>query len=104
MSPGDGNRHGRPGSADGNLRAMRRALVDLLRQCGVFTLLELGIEGEIIDGSGDLELSRLAMDSLAVMEVCIAIEDRWGHSIAPTELAVQGTVGQLARRLASPHN
>jgi acyl carrier protein len=78
---------------------MREELVQVLRESGVYTLREQGIEDAFIAGDADLRLDALQMDSLALMEFCIALETRWGFSVAPDELADVGTLGQLADRL-----
>lgn len=75
-------------------------VVRLLPECGVLTLQERGVEADVAEGRLDVALTDLEWDSLGVMEFCIAIEDRWGYSIAPADLAAVGTLGDLARRLA----
>ena len=83
--------------------ATRADLAALLRSCGVVTLRELGIEQQFVDGTTDLAIERLQMDSLSAMEFCIALEERWGLSIAPEEAASFGTLGHLAEVLAGAH-
>jgi acyl carrier protein len=78
-------------------------LVALLVDCGVMSLKERGIEGDVIAGRVDVPLAELGMDSLGIMEFCIALESRWGFSVAPEELERVGTLGQLAARLGDAH-
>lgn len=75
----------------------------LLNDCGVMSLQERGIEDEVLAGRVDVPLADLGMDSLGLMEFCIALESRWGFSVAPAELARVGTLGQLAARLGHAH-
>ena len=81
----------------------RADLATLLRSCGVVTLRELGIEEQFVDGTADLAIEQLRMDSLSAMEFCIALEERWGLSVAPQEAASFGTLGHLAEILAGSH-
>lgn len=74
-------------------------LVQLLPECGVLTLRERGLEADVAAGRVDIGLADLDWDSLGVMEFCIALEDRWGYSVAPASLAAVGTLGDLARLL-----
>lgn len=80
---------------------VREQLVALLRECGVMTLIELGIEQQVSNGQLDIDLGDLRMDSLAAMEFCIALESTWGLSISPQDLAHSGSLGHLADRLGS---
>ena len=75
---------------------MREALVKTLRETGVYTLRERGLEGAFIAGDADIRLGELAMDSLALMEFCIALENTYGFSVEPDELESIGTLQQLA--------
>lgn len=74
-------------------------LVRLLLECGVLTLQERGVEDDVAAGRCDVRLDELTWDSLGLMEFCIALEDGWGVSITPDELAQVGTLQQLASRL-----
>lgn len=78
-------------------------LVALLADCGVMGLKERGIEQDVIAGRADIPLADIGMDSLAVMEFCIALESRWGFSVAPEDLDRVGTLGDLEARLAAAH-
>jgi len=49
----------------------------------------------------DIQFDELDVDSLAAMEICIAIEANVGVSLLPAELQEIGSLGALARRLES---
>ena len=83
--------------------ATRADLAALLRSCGVQPLRELGIDQQFVDGTADLALDDLRMDSLSAMEFCIALEERWQLSVAPEDVGSFGTLGQLAAILAGAH-
>lgn len=78
-------------------------LTELLRSCGVMTLRELGIEDDVAAGRADIGLDELRMDSLAVMEFCIGLEQRWNFVVEPVELAEMGTLGHLAALIEGAH-
>ncbi|MEO8487548.1 MAG: acyl carrier protein [Betaproteobacteria bacterium] len=56
--------------------------------------------GAFIAGTVDSALAALEMDSLAKMELCIAIEVGSGVSLAPEELERFGSLGDLAAEIA----
>lgn len=82
---------------------MLTELVTLLGACGVMSLKERGIEQDVLSGVVDVPLADLGMDSLALMEFCIALESQWRYSVAPNELFGIGTLGQLAALLGNLH-
>lgn len=51
-----------------------------------------------LDG-GDISFAALAIDSLASMELCIALEEKTGVSIMPDELEDIGSLNALAEFL-----
>ena len=51
--------------------------------------------GDFLAGVHDVPIDTLDMDSLAEMEVCIAIEVNAGVSIVPEQLRKIGTLGRL---------
>lgn len=79
--------------------ASRKTVAELLKQASVFTLQQRNIEEAFIQGSCDIELAHLNMDSLAVMEICIALEMNHGLALRPEDLIKMGTLGKLAIRL-----
>lgn len=77
-------------------RATRIELTRLLEDSGVTSLRDSGQVPAFIDGSADTLLASLDMDSLAAMEVCIALELHYGLAIVPSTLLGVGTLGDLA--------
>jgi hypothetical protein len=73
----------------------RRHLVDLLVDAGVGGLVgHSALEG-FLAGVDDIPLDPLAIDSLALMEMGIAIEDVFEASLAPHALSGLRTLGEL---------
>jgi len=54
---------------------------------------------KFVAGLADLELSRVIIDSLASMELCIWLEDCWGLEISPDGLFNFASLGQLVNRI-----
>lgn len=77
----------------------RKTAADLLRQASVFTLVNKNLEEPFIQGACDIEIAQLDMDSLAIMEICIALEMNHGMSIRPEDLLKVGTLGMLATKM-----
>ncbi len=48
---------------------------------------------------GDVRLSELEIDSLAAMEICIAIETNFDVSIVPNDLPTFESLGALVKRI-----
>jgi hypothetical protein len=55
-------------------RDSRRRLAELARSSGVLELRGQGLENDFVEGVVDPKLVELGIDSLAGMELCIAIE------------------------------
>lgn len=79
----------------------RRIVVEALRQASVHTIEEGDRVRRFLRGEADFSFDELELDSLARMEVCIAIEVKTGISIAPDELEPIGTVAGLVARVGS---
>jgi acyl carrier protein len=83
--------------------AIRQALVDGLEAGGVSVANSVRFRQPFIDGKIDATLDDLKLDSLARMELCIAIEVSLGVSLAPEELeryrSLRELVDDLAERL-----
>lgn len=78
-------------------RAIRQSMVDGLDAGGVAKLGDRRLRAAFLAGECDVTLAELDMDSLARMELCIAIELGTGVSLAPEELDAYATLGALAR-------
>lgn len=77
----------------------RRTITDILRHASVFTLQNKNLEGAYTQGLCDIEMKELDMDSLAVMEICIALEMQHNLPLRPEDLLQINTLGELAARL-----
>jgi acyl carrier protein len=74
----------------------RQRIVAAVRSSSVACFhLEGGFQA-FIDGGADIELAALALDSLGVMEICIALELDGGLSIEPERLRGLVSMAQLA--------
>jgi acyl carrier protein len=63
---------------------------------------ELGlINAERSQLAEDIVFADLKADSLAVMDLCVALEDRYGVVIEPAEVMQQATLRNLARFIAT---
>jgi acyl carrier protein len=54
-----------------------------------------------IGGDDTVEVAEFDLDSLAMMELCIAIEKEAGYSIIPDELRQTRTLGHLVHAITS---
>ena len=73
--------------------------MEMLEDSSIFHLRDHGLERPYIDGSVDVPLESMSMDSLATMELCIAIELRYGCTVVPSDLPRLGSLNGLAARL-----
>ena len=79
-----------------NERAIREVFVEGLVAGAVHQINDVQTRKAYLDGTRDLTFDELAMDSLARMELCIAIEVGTGVSMAPEELGRYRSLGELA--------
>lgn len=84
-------------------RAIRAVLVEGLEAGGVGQVNRVGIRDRFLAGELDLKLAELDMDSLAKMELCIAIEVSTGVSLAPEELDRHDSLGALVAEIERRH-
>lgn len=68
----------------------------MLVDSGVFDLRNEGTEERYIEGEIDIGFDRLDMDSLAVMEICIALETVYRWPLNPERLKDFRTLNGLA--------
>ena len=50
-----------------------------------------------IDPGQDIVFADLDLDSLTLMDLCVALEDRYEFAIEPADVVKQATLGNLAR-------
>ncbi len=66
-------------------------------------ILEILAELELLDGelqAPDVEFASLGIDSIKVVDLCVALEERFGREVSIEELVENPTVNQLANHLA----
>jgi acyl carrier protein len=78
---------------------IRASLTEIFRDLGVFFLRDRNVEKQFIDGCYDANLEELNVDSLAAMEICIALEANWGATIVPDDLHRVGSLQALVNIL-----
>lgn len=74
---------------------IRALVVEALASSNVIALRDKNLAGGFLAGRSEVPIDLLDMDSLAEMEVCIAIEVHAGVSIVPERLRKIGTLGRL---------
>jgi acyl carrier protein len=84
-------------------RTIRTVVIEGLETGAVWQANRTDFREAFIEGTLDIELAKLDMDSLARMELCIAIEVGTGVSLAPEELerykTLTALVAEVARRV-----
>jgi hypothetical protein len=73
----------------------RGTFLDFLDEVGVGGVLSHPSASGFVDGLADLPFSDLHVDSLALMEIAIGLEERYGVVLSPNELGRFSTVGEL---------
>lgn len=84
--------------------AIRAILADGLEQGAVSAIHDARTRAAWLAGTEDLAFASLEMDSLARMELCIAIEVGLGIALAPADLDRHRSIGELARELVRMTN
>lgn len=80
---------------------IRALVVEALEYSNVLALRDKNLAGAFLAGTGEVPLEALEMDSLAEMELCIAIEVSTGVSILPERLRKIGTLDRLVAQIQS---
>ncbi len=78
---------------------IRRLLMDACETAHMVDWNERGKITAYLDGKNDIFFTELELDSLAVMEICIAIELNIGVSIVPEQLVQFTTMNNLVSRI-----
>lgn len=71
-------------------------IIQLLEGLAVLRAQDKTLQQQFLEGTNDLTLESLGVDSLAVMEICIALEMECGLSVSPDQLLEFGSVLELA--------
>lgn len=74
---------------------LRTFIADTLEQSQVIAFRQHQYRPVFLQNRADISLESLKIDSLAAMEICIAIEINLGVSIAPDALFQIGSLNQL---------
>ena len=77
----------------------RLVLADALDAAVVRAFRAPGLRQSFVDEGRDIPLESLDIDSLAAMEICIAIEVNTGVAIVPDDLEALTSLGQLVSAL-----
>lgn len=73
------------------LDAAKAAILDVLKELELLT-----DKAEM----ADIEFASLSIDSIKVVDLCVALEERFGREVTIEELVENPTVSQLAAHLA----
>ena len=79
---------------------IRKLIIDALKYANVHGIQNNAQVSGFLSGEGDVNLSSLDMDSLATMELFIAIELNCGVSIVPETLLTLNTLSDLAQKIS----
>jgi len=74
-------------------------IVGALAAADVHAMRDRALAPAFLEGRRDIRFTDLDMDSLAVMELCIAIEVNSGVSLVPEDLLKMATLYQLVARV-----
>ena len=80
---------------------IRMMLLEGLSSSGVHTLRDKRWSDGFLNGTRDVAFSEIEMDSLATMELCIAIEVNAGVSVLPDELRSMYGLSDLVARISA---
>ena len=78
---------------------IREIIADALDYAAVPRFRGSEARAQFVAGARDISLEELEIDSLAAMELCIALETNSGVSILPDELSGFGSLGAIAKRV-----
>ena len=87
-----------------DVRTIRTAILDGLSAGAVWQAKRAAFRDAFLAGESAVPMAELEMDSLAKMELCIAIEVGTGVSLAPEELERYGSLAALVDDVASRAN
>ena len=76
---------------------IRAIIIDALEYANVVAISDQNMATLFLEGREDIEIQKLNMDSLATMELCIALEVNTGVSIVPDDLQKIATLDLLVK-------
>ncbi len=74
---------------------LRQMLVDAIDGSTIVGLRRSGLMDGFLSGIADIPFDVLEMDSMGMMELCIAVEVNTGVEIVPAELVELGSLGAV---------
>lgn len=74
---------------------IRQMLVDAIDASSIVGLRHSGLMEGFLAGTADVPFDVLEMDSMGVMELCIAVEVNTGVEVVPAELAELSSLGAV---------
>ena len=85
-------------------KKVREVLSQIFVESGIFSLRDNGWEEDFISGSVSPKLASLGIDSLAIMELCVAIENHFGLTLVPAKLEKLKSTDGLVKKILSHIN
>ncbi len=77
----------------------RAEIEEILDVCLILTVSGEKVEARANQSFDDVHLATLSIDSLASMQFCIELENRFGWSLTPEELLTFESLGDIERGL-----
>ncbi len=74
-------------------------LLALFEENNVIGFHDSHLKDDFLCGTNPLDFRNLAMDSLAVMEICIAVELELGVSVVPDQLVGMASLAELVNHI-----
>jgi acyl carrier protein len=87
-----------------NETAIRELIAEALTSANVIAFRQNEIRLAFLQGQRDVSLAELDIDSLAAMELCIALEINIGTSIVPDQLQTIGSLDRLVATVMEMHD
>lgn len=75
----------------------KTVILDVLKG---LNLVDAETEKSFIEGSSDIEFGALGIDSIAVVDLCVGLEEKIGREVSIEELVENPTVNKLADHFA----
>jgi acyl carrier protein len=87
-----------------NETAIRELIAEALTSANVIAFRQNDLRLAFLQGQRDVSLAELDIDSLAAMELCIALEINIGTSIVPDQLQTIGSLDRLVATVMEMHD
>jgi acyl carrier protein len=80
---------------------VRQSLIEAATHSGMLTNLSKNEIRDFLDGIGDIRLTSIDTESLAILEFCILLEESYGLSITPRDFYSYETLAAVAEYLGN---